>query len=147
MEASPGRCEAVSGYTLFLSSPFFDQHLGLPRGFKRLPVEQLTPELSVKTLHITILSGASRLDEQDPHPNRLQQVPTRGPAASRIAQRSGCATPAMPRLAVVSGGFPWARTTSASRSFIMICSAVNRFFGHACLLPKPKILTFKLDSF
>ena len=53
----------------------------------------------------------------------------------------------MPLLTVVSGGFPWARPTSASRNLMMICSAVNRFRAIPCRLSEPKILTFKLDSF
>ena len=42
---------------------------------------------------------------------------------------------------------PWARRTSASRNLMMICSAVNCFLAIPCPLAKPKILTFKLDSF
>ena len=44
-----------------------------------------------------------------------------------VAERNGCATPAIPGLVASPGGFPWSRPTSASRSFMMICSAVNRF--------------------
>ena len=42
---------------------------------------------------------------------------------------------------------PWARPTSASRNLMMICSALNRFPAISRLLPQPKVLTFKLDSF
>ena len=42
---------------------------------------------------------------------------------------------------------PWARPTSTSCRLMMICYALTRFLAIFYLLPKPKILTFKLDSF
>ena len=70
----PNRYEAVPGYTLlsiFRSAP------GLPQGFKHLSVEQLIPELSVKTLHVAILPRTARLDVELPDSYGLEPVPNR----------------------------------------------------------------------
>ena len=47
-----------------VSSPTFDQHLGLAKRREHLAVKQLVPELRDEALAVTILPGTARPDEQ-----------------------------------------------------------------------------------
>ena len=59
---------------VILPAPSLDQHLSFPQGLKHLPVEQLIPEFSVKTLRIAILPRTARLDLQGTGSQSLEPV-------------------------------------------------------------------------
>ena len=56
-------------------APLLDKHLRLLEGVEDLAVQELVPELAVEALHIAVLPGASRLDEERARSNPGKPVP------------------------------------------------------------------------
>ena len=60
--------------SVVLLPPPFDDHLGLSKSIKNLPIEYLIPQFSIEGFVVSILPGAAWLDEQgigsDPPLNR-----------------------------------------------------------------------------
>jgi hypothetical protein len=61
----------VGSLGVVVLSPSFDDDLRLSQRVEDLPVQQLVPEPRVEALSISVLPGASRLDEGCLRPHRL----------------------------------------------------------------------------
>lgn len=54
----------MGALSVVVSTPAFDQHFSLIQGVEDLPVEQLISEFANERLHVTVLPGTARLNEQ-----------------------------------------------------------------------------------